>query len=274
MRYPGRSPLGWAAAWALGAVGVAVFVFLLAPIVLVAIMSLGPADVLRFPPERLSLDQYRAYFGRAPWVASTLLSIEIAGAVTALSVVLGIPAALALDRLRIPQKDALYGAILSPIIIPRVVIAVALYGFLATLGLVGSRLGLVIAHTALGIPFVVLTVSAALRGFDRSLENAARSLGANGLRAFFLVTFPLIRPAVISGALFAFILSFDEVVIALFLSSPTVVPLTKRMWDGIFWGFEPTLPAISTLLVLLVIAVLTAVEALRRRAEARTGPPG
>ena len=156
-------------------------------------------------------------------------------------------------------------------IVPLIVLGLAYYVFLAKLGLIGTKLGLIIAYTPLTLPFSVLPISATLRGFDRSLEHAALNLGANRFQTFMKITVPIIRPGVITGALFAFMIAFDEVVIALFICGSTAVTLPKKMWDVIRYEIEPMLPAISTLLLLLAVVFLITTGLLQKRVARRMG---
>jgi putative spermidine/putrescine transport system permease protein len=154
-------------------------------------------------------------------------------------------------------------------IVPLIVMALAFYISLAKFGLLGTKLGLVLAYTPLTLPFSVLPISATLRGFDRTLENAARILGASRFQTFVRVTFPIIRPGILTGAIFAFMIAFDEVVIALFICGTTAITLPKKMWDVIRYEIEPMLPAISTLLLLLAVLILVLVGLLQRRVARR-----
>jgi putative spermidine/putrescine transport system permease protein len=182
-----------------------------------------------------------------------------------IATLLGTLASFALVRGDLKAKGLIYGIILSPMIIPVIVIAVGTYYFFARVHLVGTRVGLILAHTVLAIPFVVVNVTATLQGFDVTLERAALSLGANRLVTFMRVTFPLIKPGMISGALFAFITSFDEVVIAVFISGTRAATLPKQMWDGIREAINPTISAVASLLIVFSISVFLSVELLRRR---------
>ena len=246
--------------------------YLLFPVFVVVPVSFSSAQYLQFPPPGLSLQWYEKYFGREDWVDATLLSLRI-GAITALlATVLGTLASLALVRGRFRGRQAVNSFIVSPMIIPGIIVAIGVYFFYARLQIVGSPFGLALAHTALAIPFVVVNVSATLYGFDERLEFAAMNLGANRWQTFFRVTLPIIRPGVLAGALFAFITSFDELIVALFVSGTGAVTLPRKMWDGIRMEIDPTIAAVSTLLILISISVLVSAELLRQRAERlRTG---
>lgn len=242
-----------------------VLLYLVLPILIVIPMSFSSSKFLRFPPTGLSLEWYRNYFTSPSWVSATMLSLKVAGVVTVLATALGSLAALGLVRARFRGKGAVQALVLSPLIVPTVVTAVAVYFLFARLGLVGSMWSLVFAHTVLAVPFVVLTVSATLRGFDLNLEKVAMSLGSSQLKALMRVTVPLIAPGIVSGALFAFITSFDEVVIAIFLAGTTSATLPKRMWDDVQLQLDPTLSAVSSILIVVSITILVSAELLRGR---------
>jgi len=247
----------------LGIAAGVVYLFLLAPIALVIAMSFSSSKYLRFPPPGLSLQWFRAFFGSAEWIGATLLSLEIAVLTMAASTVLGALGAIGLLRVRHWSTRVIYGALLSPMIVPQIITAVACYALFVKLRLVGSVVALAAAHTVLATPFVIVTVSAALAQVDESLEWAARSLGMHPLRAFVSVTAPLITPAIASGAVFAFITSFDEVVIALFLTSTAHPTLPRKMWDAVSMQIDPTLAAVSTAMVAMSVLVLLVGQASR-----------
>ena len=247
----------------LGIAAGVVYLFLLAPIALVIAMSFSSSKYLRFPPPGLSLQWFRAFFGSAEWIGATLLSLEIAVLTMAASTVLGALGAIGLLRVRHWSTRVIYGALLSPMIVPQIITAVACYALFVKLRLVGSVVALAAAHTVLATPFVIVTVSAALAQVDESLEWAARSLGMHPLRAFVSVTAPLITPAIASGAVFAFITSFYEVVIALFLTSTAHPTLPRKMWDAVSMQIDPTLAAVSTAMVAMSVLVLLVGQASR-----------
>ena len=242
-----------------------IFTFLILPLFVIIPISFSPASYLQFPPRGFSLRWYAEYFGSRNWVSATLVSFQVAIATMIVATVLGTLASLALVRGEFKGKKLVYGIILSPMIIPVIVIAVATYYLFSRFHLVGTKVGLILAHTVLAIPFVVVNVTATLQGFDIALERAALSLGANRFVTFMKVTFPLIRPGMISGALFAFIISFDEVVVAVFISGIRAATLPKQMWDGIREALNPTISAVASLLIVFSILLLFTVEILRRR---------
>ena len=250
-----------------------VFLYLVFPILIVIPLSFSSGTYLSFPPPGFSLHWYRNFFGRSDWLDAAYLSIWIGGVVMCLATLLGVPAAIALVRSRFPGKNLLVGFIISPLIAPVIILAIGIYFFYARLGLVGNPFGIVIAHTCLAVPFVVINVSAALQGFDERLEHAAMNLGATPWRTFWQVTFPIIRPGVLAGALFAFISSFDELVVALFVSGSTAVTLPRKMWESIRFEIDPTIAAVSTILVALTGMAFLSAELLRRRSERLRSSP-
>ena len=250
---------------ALWIVSVLVLGFLLLPILIIIPMSFGSALSLEFPPRSLSFQWYQKYFTSHAWLQATVVSFQVALATMALATVMGTLASFGLVRGRFPGRDTLYALMLSPLVIPGIVIAVAVYLVFARAQLIGSPIALILAHTILALPLVIVNVSASLKGFDENLERAAMTLGAGPLRTFFYVTLPLIRPGFVAGALFGFMASFDEVIIAIFLSGPKTTTLPKRMWDSVLLETDPTISAISTLLIAATIIGLVLPMVMRRR---------
>jgi putative spermidine/putrescine transport system permease protein len=242
-----------------------ILLFLALPIVVVMVLSFSAASYLTFPPPAFSLRWYTAYFGNDDWLRSTWLSLWVAGAVVALATLLGTLAALAIPRLPRALRAPASALILSPLIVPVIVVAIGIYYAFARYGLVGSPAGLILAHTCLAVPFVVTSVGASLTGIDPRLEQAALSLGATPGGTFLQITLPLIRPGVLVGALFAFITSFDELVVALFLSGSGAVTLPRRMWDDLLFQIDPTIAAVSTLTIVLTVVLMGCAHLLRRR---------
>jgi putative spermidine/putrescine transport system permease protein len=241
--------------------------YLVFPVFIVAPVSFSSAKYLQFPPPGWSLQWYQNYLQRPGWVPATLLSIRVAVAVAILATVLGTAASLALVRGRFPGRDAVNSFIVSPLIVPGIIVAIGVYFVYAQAKLVGNPLGLVFAHTALALPFVVTNVSATLQGFDERLEYAAMNLGANRWQTFRRVTLPIIRPGVFAGALFAFITSFDELIVALFISGTGAVTLPRKMWDSLRQDIDPTIAAVSTILITISVVILFTAELLRQRSE-------
>ena len=312
------SPLERIWHWTYLAICVAIFFFLIAPIVVVIPLSFNAEPYFTFTekmrsfdPEGYSLRWYdtlltfgmtnpdaprdTSWWGdvwnNARWVGAAKNSIIIGVFSTILATVLGTLAALGLSRPEMPFRRLIMAILISPIIVPIIITATGMFFFYSsacvdttsTFGrllapvlsnsgcLANTYLGVILAHATLGIPFVIITVTATLIGFDQSLNRAAASLGANPRTTFFKVTMPLILPGVISGALFAFVTSFDEVVAVLFIAGPDQQTIPRQMWNGIREQISPAILAVATLLVIFSIALLATVEVLRRRGERLRG---
>ncbi len=248
--------------------------FLIAPLLVIVPLSFNAEPFFTFTPRMLafeaegySLRWYRAILDDTVWRGALVNSLVIGGAATAIATALGTLAAMGLARGNVPMKGAIMGLIISPMITPVIIAAAGMYFFYSDLGLTQSHLGLVLAHATLGAPFVVITVTASLTGYDWNLSRAGASLGADPWTTFFRVTLPLILPGVISGALFAFATSFDEVVTVLFLGGPEQVTIPRKMWSGIREQISPAILAAATLLIIIAALLLVCVEWLRRRGE-------
>jgi putative spermidine/putrescine transport system permease protein len=261
-----KSKIDWARIALYTICGLIAF-YLILPILIVFPMSLSSAEFLTFPPPGFSLKWFQRYFSDPAWLQPTYMSLQIATLTMLLSSALGTLAAISLVRSRFWGKAVANSLILAPMIIPVIIISIALYGFFSKIGLLGSRFGLVLGHTMVCVPFVVITVSASLKGFDESLERAAMICGATRLKAFMKITFPIIRPGMISGALFAFIISFDEIVISMFLCGIDTRTLPLKMWEGIRMEINPVIAAVSTLLICLSAVLLIFAELVRRRTQ-------
>jgi putative spermidine/putrescine transport system permease protein len=244
-----------------------VFAYLVFPITIIIPISFSPSEYLQFPPKGISLQWYKAYLSSEEWIESTIQSLKVAVLTMVFSTVLGTLASFGLVRGKFRGKKIIQMFIISPMIIPHIIIAIGLYFMFANWHLVGKTIGIVLGHLPLSIPFVVVTVSASLYGFNISLEEAALTLGANRIKTFFLVTYPLIQPGILAGALFAFIISFDELIVALFLSGTRAVTLPKRMFDALRFEISPVIASISTILILLAIVVLIGLAFLKSRSE-------
>lgn len=214
-----------------------------------------------------SLRWYETVLQPFPWLSSLKNSLIIASATVVLSTTLGTMAAYGLTMASFPGRSILIGLIISPLIVPLIIVALGVYFMFARTGLYGTFTGLILAHSVLAVPFVVITVMASLKGFDRRLVRAAASLGASGFRSFFDVTLPLIMPGVLSGAVFAFITSFDEVVVALFIASPAQFTLPRQLFAGLRDQLDPSIVAVATLLTAVTIVLLIVLELLKRRSE-------
>jgi len=247
---PGRIVLGAAAAL--------IFAFLILPLVVVFPLSVSSAPYLEFPPPGLSWRWYENYFGDPVWIDATLRSLKIATSAMLLSLLVGTPLAFSLVRGRYPGRALLDRLAAAPMIVPAIVFSVAVYGLFAKLKLIGAWYGIALAHTVLALPLVVIVIGAGLRGFDEALEAAALGLGASRWQAVRRVTLPQIRPSLVSAALLAFVTSFDELVVAMFLAGSEMT-LPKKMFDNIRMEIDPTIAAVSVLqIVLIVLAVLIA----------------
>ncbi len=262
-----------------------VLFFLVAPLIVIVPLSFTSSAFLNFTSEMLALDPdafslrwYKMMIGDCSdptittvcsdkWKNGAANSLIIAVFATLFATVLGTLAALGLSRPAMPYTKAITALLISPMIVPLIITASGMFLFFSPLGLIGTFAGLIMAHTILGIPYVVITVTATLVGFDHSVMRAAASLGGSPVRNFFQIMTPLILPGIISGGLFAFITSFDEVVVMLFIGGPETVTLPKQMWAGIRQEISPTILSVATVLVILSIILLTTVEMLRRRTE-------
>ena len=255
-----------------------IFLFLITPILVIIPLSFNiepyftfTSGMLKFDPDAYSLRWYEDFINNTQWTHSVKNSFIIAIASTILATVLGTLAALGLSKPHMPYRSLMMGLLISPMIVPLIISAAGMYFFYSNIGLSQTYLGIILAHTALGTPFVVITVTATLVGFDHSLSRASSNLGANPTTTFFKVIMPLILPGVISGALFAFITSFDEVVVVLFLAGFDQRTIPRQMWSGIREQISPTILAVATILVMISIALLATLELLRRRGEKMRG---
>ncbi len=244
-----------------------VLLFLITPILVIIPLSFSSEPWFTYPLPGLSMRWYSEFFGSPAWQASLRNSLIVAVWSTLLSTALGTLAAAGLSRGNLPWRGLIMGLLISPMVVPVVVTAVAMYFAYAAVGLNNSYVGLVLSHTVLATPFVVITVTATLSGFDRSLLRAAASLGASPLISFRRITLPLIAPGVVSGAVFAFVTSWDEVVLVLFLAGPDQRTLPRQMFAGMREQISPTITAAATFLIVLAILLMAAVELLRRRGE-------
>ncbi|MDQ7987580.1 ABC transporter permease [Pseudomonas sp. G34] len=244
-----------------------VLLFLVLPILVIVPLSFNSGTFLIYPMQGFSMRWYEDFFGSAGWMRALKNSMIIAPAATVLAMILGTLAAIGLTRSEFRGKALVMSLLISPMVVPVVIVGVASYLFFAPLGLANGYLSLIVVHAVLGVPFVIITVSATLQGFNYNLVRAAASLGASPITAFRRVTLPLIAPGVISGALFAFATSFDEVVVTLFLAGPEQVTLPRQMFSGIRENLSPTIAAAATLLIGFSILLLLTLEWLRGRSE-------
>lgn len=260
--------------WLLRIAAWAVLAFLILPILIVIPLSFNAEPFFSFTPGMLQLDPnayslkwYDAVFESNSWLSAIRNSLVIGLCSTAIATVLGTIAAVGLSSADMPWRRPITALLLAPMIVPLIIVAAGMFFFYARFNLVASFAGVIIAHATLGVPFVVITVTATLSGFDRSLYRAGLNLGASPLRAFIDVVVPVIRPGVISGALLAFVTSFDEVVLVLFLAGPEQTTIPRRMFSGLREQINPSILAVATLLILMSVCLLTTLELLRRRAE-------
>jgi putative spermidine/putrescine transport system permease protein len=249
---------------------VLVYAYLVMPSLIVIPISFSGAGDMSFPPKTFSLDLYREFFSTATWMAPVLQSLKIASITCIVVIVAAVPAAYALVRFEFPGKRLAMLLIMSPVLVPVIVLALGMYLYFSRLGVTGTTLGLVLGHSVYVIPFVVVTVGAGIRQLDPAIEFAATMMGASRRTLFLRVVLPQLVPSIIAGALFAFLISFDEVVIAWFLSSAQTTTLPVRMYSSIQWGVSPVVAAVSTMLTALSFLVCLISVALQP-ATAREG---
>ena len=253
--------------WALTGFSVLVFAFLILPTLAIIPISLNPSTFLVFPTEGLSLRWYRVLQDSPDWARALRNSFGVAIATTLIATTLGTLAAIGLARMHSRLKPLFVALLAAPLVVPVVVVAIAFYFLFAPLGLVNGFTGLVIAHTVLALPFVIIVVHASLQGFDFEVLRAAASLGGRPLTVLTRILAPLIAPGIAAGAVFAFMTSFDETVVALFIAGPEQRTLPLQMWEGVREQISPAITAAATLLTLASCLLLGAAEMLRRRSE-------
>ena len=239
------------------------------PIVVVVILSFNEGRFLSFPPKGLSLHWYEAYFASARWKLATFNSFRLGLATVLVATPIGVAASFALVRGDFPGRSVLRALITAPMLLPGIIAAIALYFFFARLGMVGSFWAMVLAHVTVTVPIIVISVSASLSTVDPNLEMAASGLGANRAQVFWHVLRPLIQPGILTGAVFAFLLSFDELPIALFLSGTLQETLPARMWSSLNDEIDPTIAVVSTLLILVTAILSVTGLVLQSRGTAR-----
>jgi len=261
------TPLERLSSWAFAVFAVLTAVFLMAPILAIIPLGFSDGEFLVYPIRHFSMQWMEAFFASDRWAVAVKNSFFIGALSATVATVLGTMAAVGLSRTDFWGKKFITGLVLSPLVVPIVIYAVGLYFFFAPLGLTQSYTGIVLAHAALGSPFVVVTVGASLSNFDHNLMRAAASLGASPLLAFRRVMLPLVLPGVVTGALFAFAASFDEVVTVLFLAAPDQRTIPREMFSGLRESLSPIIAAASTVMVVTAIVLLSVVELLKRRSE-------
>ena len=257
-----------------------VFFFLIAPLFVILPLSFNAEQYIHFSAKMLALDpegfslrwyEDMIYGTKNPWGLATKNSLIIAFFATIGSTLLGTVAALGLSSRHMPYKAAFMALLISPMIVPLIISGTAIFFFMAKVGLAATHTGIIIAHIILGTPFVVITVTATLTGFDHSVTRAAASLGSNPVHTFRKITLPLIMPGVISGALFAFVTSFDEVIVVLFLAGLENTTIPIQMWVGLREQLSPTILAVATCLIVMLTLILVSAELLRRRSDRLRG---
>ena len=257
-----------------------VFFFLIAPLFVILPLSFNAEQYIHFSAKMLALDpegfslrwyEDMIYGTKNPWGLATKNSLIIAFFATIGSTLLGTVAALGLSSRHMPYKAAFMALLISPMIVPLIISGTAIFFFMAKVGLAATHTGIIIAHIILGTPFVVITVTATLTGFDHSVTRAAASLGSNPVHTFRKITLPLIMPGVISGALFAFVTSFDEVIVVLFLAGLENTTIPIQMWVGLREQLSPTILAVATCLIVMSTLILVSAELLRRRSDRLRG---
>lgn len=234
----------------------AILFFLVFPSLVILPISFSSSSLMQFPPPGFSLRWYESFLGDRAWLDATFFSLQIAVAVSVCATVIGIAAAIALVRGRVPGRDALEALMLAPLIVPHIIVAIAVYAQFAPLGLTGTHVGFVLIHTALAVPYVVLIVSAALQRVPPSFEMAALNLGASRWRSLREITLPLIAPAVAGGAVFAFLASFDETVVSFFISGVEHKTVTRKLLEDIEFNLSPIIASASTLFVVATVLLM------------------
>lgn len=256
----------------LAVISLLVLVFLGMPIVLILVTSFGSDALGSFPPESWTLNWYQQLFADgSKWPAALALSATVAALTTVFSVVLGMMAAIALVRSELPLRSAVYGLVLAPLVIPQVVVALGLFLLFEPAAMLGSPIAIALGHTVLATPIAVMILMATLKGIDERLEDAAASMGAGRLTIARRITFPLAAPGVIAAAIFSFITSFDEFFISQFLSSVDTITLPVQVFNVLQFDVDPTVTAVSALLITVALVALGLVSLLRRFGTGKQG---
>lgn len=242
-----------------------IFLFLLMPSLITSVIAFGDTDQMMFPPDGYSLHLFRQFFTEVGWLSSTILSFRIAILSALISLVLGVPAAYALVRGSFPGRRILSLFLLSPIMVPHIAIALGLYIYFIRVGVNNGELRLILSHVIVSLPFVVVTTGAGVGHIDAALEKAATVMGASPLTVLVKVTLPLLAPSIVASGLFAFLISFDEVVISWFVSRAGITTLPVKMFASIQFEVSPILAAISTMLTALSVLICLVVAAMQRR---------
>jgi len=244
------------------------YLFLLVPSLIVIPISFGNPGQIEFPPRQLTLDLYRQFFTDPAWWGSMVQSLLVAVATTLLTLLLAVPAAYALARSRLPGRGGLQGLFMMPMLVPVIVLGLGLYLQFSSWGLLDSTAGIVLAHIMLTTPYIMVSVLSGLKHSDIALETVAAIMGASRVTIFFRVVLPQLKAAIAVGALFAFLMSLDEVVVAYFLTGTQTMTLPVKMFSSIRWELTPVLAAVSTLLTVLSLLIALGIIALQRKTEA------
>lgn len=262
-----RTPAERLTRLALWVVTILVLTYLISPLLVIVPLSFSSSAFLNYPIPSFSLRWYEDFFSSPEWRLAIWNSLVVGSISALLATALGTLAALGLNRADFPFKRIVTAFFISPLVVPVIILAVGTYFFFAPLRLTGTYTGIILAHTTMAVPFVVITVSATLNGFDKNLIRAGFSLGASPVRVFFKVILPLVLPGVVSGAVIAFATSLDEVVMILFLAGPEQTTIPRQMFNGIKYYLSPTITAVATVLIVVSILILGLVGLLRRRME-------
>ncbi|UQY36866.1 ABC transporter permease [Pseudomonas fulva] len=255
--------------YGLGATTALIAVFLLLPILFIVLLSFGSSQWLVFPPPGWTFKWYGQFFSNAQWMDSALVSLKVALLTTVCALAIGLPSAFALVRGKFPGRELLYALFTLPMIVPLVIIAVAVYALFLKLGYTGTLFAFVVSHVIVALPFTIISIINSLKLFDQSIEDAAVICGATRLQAIVKVTFPAIRPGLVAGGLFAFLVSWDEVVLSVMMASPGLQTLPVKMWTTLRQDLTPVIAVASTLLIALSLLVMFIAAIARRRAEAK-----
>jgi putative spermidine/putrescine transport system permease protein len=250
--------------YVLAAITAVVMVYILVPLIFLIVLSFNSSRWLAFPPPGWTTRWFEELFTNPSWLASIVNSVKVGVAVMLLSLLLGVPTSFALVRGKFPGKTALNAFFTSPLIVPVIIIAVALYGLALTFGLAGTFIAFIVAHLIVALPFAIICISSSLMSFDESLEKAAMICGASRIGAIWRITLPSIRPGIVAGGLFAFLISWDEVVLAIFMATPSLQTLPVKIWVTLRADLSPVIAAASSLLIVATMAIVLLVLALRR----------
>ncbi|GAA1177471.1 ABC transporter permease [Nesterenkonia xinjiangensis] len=248
-----------------------VLLFISAPMLVIMVMSFNEARSLTLPVQGVTTDWYANYFQSSQWMTATVTSLQIGSLTALLTTALATLAAYALTRGTFKGKDIAYVLLITPLVVPTMVLAIAFYFYFSDLGVTGNLFTVVLGHTVITFPIVLVTISSSLQGVSANLERASMSLGASRLTTFFRVVFPLMVPGMVSGALFSFLLSFDELLVPLFLGGVGIVTLPTQIWGMLNFNFDQTISAVSTIIIVVMAFLLVLVQSLTSRTEKKRG---